>query len=318
MRQQYKKGTMEVISSISDIRDTLADGLAYCDENVTIIDRVQSIGAGITTMKVDTFVIALCLKGHASFCMNSTSHDICECQMFVCHPTVVLENTMISADFECCGIAFSADYIRRIDLALSENWNLRMLLERYPIVRLNPSEVETYMLYYKLLRKTFLDPPRKYRNELVFSIIQSFSYDFHHVQERVANCVQPGTFSSAEKLFAKFVNMLESYAPRERRIAFYADKLCVTPKYLSSVCKARSGHTASELINSFVVKEIAFWLKQTDKSIKEIASDMDFANLSFFGKYVKANLGMSPKQYRQKHISIYYGQTAGDGQTAKP
>lgn len=293
---------MEILSKISEKLDSWP---AYSDNSVAIIDRVQNLGNDTTSMKVDTFVVVLCLKGHGSFCMNDTTHDISSNDMFVCHPNVVLENTMTSADFECCGIALSPEYLRKTDLTLSENWNLRVLLERYPIIRLNPNEAEAFTLYYKLLRKTFLDPPRKYRDELVFSIIQSFSYDFYRLQERFAANVQPGTFSSAEKLFAKLVNMLENHATKERRVAYYAERLCVTPKYLSAVCKARSGHTASELINSFVVKEIAFRLKQTDRSIKEIASDMNFPNLSFFGKYVKANLGMSPKQYRQKQLERY-------------
>ena len=75
----------------------------------------------------------------------------------------------------------------------------------------------------------------------------------------------------------------------------------ITPKYLSAVCKEASGQTASELINQYVVKDIVYLLHQPDKSIKDIAFELDFPNLSFFGKYVKKHLGMSPKMYRKEN-----------------
>ncbi len=82
-------------------------------------------------------------------------------------------------------------------------------------------------------------------------------------------------------------------------IGFYANQLYVTPKYLSAVCKEVSGQTASELITQYMVKDILYLLRNSQKSIKEIANELNFPNLSFFGKYVKQHLGMSPKQYRE-------------------
>ena len=67
-------------------------------------------------------------------------------------------------------------------------------------------------------------------------------------------------------------------------------------------CKESSGETASELINRYVVKDIDFLLKQRGKSIKEICNELEFPNLSFFGRYVKKHLGLSPKQYRAKEL----------------
>lgn len=83
-------------------------------------------------------------------------------------------------------------------------------------------------------------------------------------------------------------------------VSFYADKLNVTPKYLSAVCKEISGHTASDIINQYVVKDVEALLKRSGRSIKEVANELMFPNLSFFGKYVKKHLGVSPKQYREK------------------
>ena len=75
--------------------------------------------------------------------------------------------------------------------------------------------------------------------------------------------------------------------------------MCVSPKYLTNVCRKHSDYTASELIALSVVSRIKYLLLYSDLSIKEVANEMGFDNLSFFGKYVKKHLGLSPNHYRK-------------------
>ena len=84
-------------------------------------------------------------------------------------------------------------------------------------------------------------------------------------------------------------------------MSYYADHLHVTPKYLSSICKPICGHTASTIIDQYVLKDIEFLMKYSQKSVKEIANELDFPNISFFGKYVKKHLGTAPRQLREKY-----------------
>ena len=100
-------------------------------------------------------------------------------------------------------------------------------------------------------------------------------------------------------LFSKFLELLSANAPQEREVSFYAERLFVTPKYLSAVCKEVSGNTASAIISAYVMKEIERLLKFNKMSIKEIANELNFSSISFFGKYVRKRLGMSPKHYRE-------------------
>ena len=101
-----------------------------------------------------------------------------------------------------------------------------------------------------------------------------------------------------ELLFRKFIKLLSSYEATDRSVKGYAEKLCVTPKYLSTVCKSVSGKTALEWIHDFLADSITHKLKYTDVSIKEIADELGFPNISFFGKFVKSRFGVSPKEYR--------------------
>lgn len=98
--------------------------------------------------------------------------------------------------------------------------------------------------------------------------------------------------------FARFMDLLCIYYKQERRVDFYAERLCITPKYLSSSVKKASGKTPCEWIDQAVMEDILHLLRNSQNSIKEIACSLHFDNISFFGKYVKRHTGFSPTQYR--------------------
>ena len=75
--------------------------------------------------------------------------------------------------------------------------------------------------------------------------------------------------------------------------------MCITPKYLSEMVKAVSRRTPNEWIDNYVVMELRSLLKNTTKTVKEIAADMNFPNQSFLGKYFKEHVGLSPVSYRK-------------------
>ena len=83
-----------------------------------------------------------------------------------------------------------------------------------------------------------------------------------------------------------------------RSVESYANELCISPKYLTSICKSYSGKTASDWIREQVLEDIRYYLKKTDLSIKQVSAKVGFSNASFFGKYVKEHLGMTPNEFR--------------------
>ena len=103
---------------------------------------------------------------------------------------------------------------------------------------------------------------------------------------------------SSEKLFLRFTKLILDEDHISRKLESYAEQLCVTSKYLSHICRIECGKTATAIINEVMTERIRYYLEFTDLTIKEIASELDFPNLSFFGKYVKKHLGKSPKHYR--------------------
>lgn len=98
--------------------------------------------------------------------------------------------------------------------------------------------------------------------------------------------------------FIKLIRLIEKYYMQERGVAFYADKLCLSPKYLSALSKSVCGYTVQELVFRAIIRKSIFWLKNTNKGVQEISDDLNFPNASFFGTFFKKQTGLAPSYYR--------------------
>jgi YesN/AraC family two-component response regulator len=105
-----------------------------------------------------------------------------------------------------------------------------------------------------------------------------------------------------EVIFNRFMELVHNHYIEEREVAFYADKLCISPRYLSSVVRSvRIDVTPKAIIDSFVVLEIKALLQSTNLSIQEIADRLHFPDQSFFGRYFKKHTGLMPSRYRAEN-----------------
>ncbi len=106
-------------------------------------------------------------------------------------------------------------------------------------------------------------------------------------------------FSRGEVVFFNYIRLVRDHFKQERRVSWYAHQLCITPKYLSETIKTISKRTPNEWIDYYVVLELRLLLKNSDKSIKEIAEYLNFPNQSFLGKFFKDHVGVSPSTFRK-------------------
>ena len=111
---------------------------------------------------------------------------------------------------------------------------------------------------------------------------------------------QMETNDNAARIFLRFLSMVQQDCRQQRDVAYYADKLCITPKYLSQVSRSVSGLPASEWITYYATFELVSLLNNPSKTLTEVADMMRFESASHFSRYVKKLLGKSPSEYRQK------------------
>ena len=105
-------------------------------------------------------------------------------------------------------------------------------------------------------------------------------------------------YNRASIIVHDFMELVNNDSGIHRSVSYYADKLCYSAKYLSSIVKQSTGQTPIQIISQHTIKQIKYKLRNSDLSIKELADYFDFPNPSFFGKFVKTHLGTSPMQYR--------------------
>ena len=138
-----------------------------------------------------------------------------------------------------------------------------------------------------------------FRTDLVKTLLLAMFYDMSNVILRVGK-KQPEKTRRGDTIFEKFIRLVEENYRTERRVSWYADKLGISGKYLSEVIKQVSHRTPNYWIDDYVVLELRVQLKNTTKSFRDIAQELNFANQSFLGKYFKAHVGISPTEFRKQ------------------
>ena len=123
-----------------------------------------------------------------------------------------------------------------------------------------------------------LSKPSTNRDAIIDSLAQAIIYEIQDAFATVAK-IEPVKYTSSNMLFSRFLELLSESAPKEREVTYYADRLFVSPKYLSAVCKEVCGNTASAIIGAYVTKEVERLLKANTMSIKEIANELNFSSI---------------------------------------
>ena len=141
----------------------------------------------------------------------------------------------------------------------------------------------------------------KYDINVMRGQLSSLFFFMNSIMEKYVNERQLNSNSCDNRnsrLMSDFIKLLTENFRTEHRIAFYADKLCLTPKYFSSLIKQTSGKSASDWIDGIIISEAKLLLLYSDLSVQQIAYQLNFPTASFFGTYFKRHTGMTPGDFR--------------------
>lgn len=185
------------------------------------------------------------------------------------------------------------DFMKLFDESLS-------IMEN-PVIKLGVSEFKILSLYYKEIKSLISLEPQP-SSEVIQHLISSVLYFLGDLWARKLDKNEDKTVTKhtarSRSIFNSFIKLVRENYSSERNMAFYANKLCLTPKYLSKIIKEISGKSAPEWIDTYVVMEAKNILRYTTTPIKEIVFLLNFPNQSVFYKFFKVHTGMTPSQYR--------------------
>ncbi len=279
----------------------MKDFFSIIDEDVYVSENIEALYKLYNgNFENKPISIILCIQGELTIKKGIKAHTVKPNQIMLYLPDQSgLKSYSTSPDFKGRIMCLS-------DRLLIENFNMEnnlweksFQINENPVISINEDVAHLFEHYGKLIHLRMVYKERMYHKEVITTLLKALVYELFC--EISCNIETPGKhlLKQGDILFKKFITLLSSTQVKPRMVTWYAQQLCVTPKYLSTTCKNVSGKTANTWINQFVIKDISNLLQYSDKSIKEISEYLDFPNLSFFGKYVKAHIGYSPKEYRR-------------------
>jgi AraC-like DNA-binding protein len=165
----------------------------------------------------------------------------------------------------------------------------------HPVVRLPPDAVAELLV---LLRRM----EREYQSQSAdsYELIAAYVYVLLLEIKRYADAGTPAPIGNAAQIIThKYKNALSEYIVNKHRIADYADLLAVSPNHLNKCVRQTTGRTASDWLEEMILLESKVLLSQTDLTVAQVASAVGMADQSYFGRFFRKKVGLTPTQYRK-------------------
>lgn len=242
---------------------------------------------------VNDVIFGICVKGRGLFNINLNTYEVSTNSIVILPPGTILQSNLsdMSNDFSIYYLTFSLDFL--INLEATDIYSAK----ETPCLKLGEEEVKTLLKTYEYLSEKYTKKSYSYHEEVIQYSLLSAIFEFCSIYAQ--NKPQQDTSNRDNEFQKKFYDLLFKHYRMERKIKFYADKLFLTPQYLSAKIKSLTNKTVGEWINESVILEAKALLKSSDRTIQEISIHLNYPDASSFGKFFRKHVGMSPKEYRQ-------------------
>lgn len=291
---------------ITQIKETnlanapLWQGVTVLDHDLLLTDRISDIPVPSDARRMNFILVMLCTQGSLRYTLDTNEVTVNAGDMLIVTDRHVVNNYVASPDVAGMAFLMSVTFFREVVNNVSDLSAILLYARAHPVMKLPDDEAKVFEQYFQLIRNRVSAEGNRFRKSLVRSLLQALFYELSDTIYQAQSDGSP--MRRREALFTNFIKMVEEHCHTERRVGWYAGQLNITPKYLSELVKSVSQRTPNEWIDSYVLIEIRIMLKNSNKSIKEIADNLNFPNQSFFGKYFKERMGMSPSEFRRKQL----------------
>lgn len=268
----------------------------YSDGDISLMTDINDLSE-LNGIKSDSYLFLASRKGRLQIDINGNTHTIKEGERLTVLPQNFTDNILVSVDADIVMLRLSVRIVSDLIREHIDKWNRMIYIcKAYRMSAVKNLE-EQMQFYYRLILSKTMNPDQKYHKEIIRTIIKAILLEMLSNME-TDQCQSAEGENKTQFQFNRFLQILSSEDVKHRPIDFYADRLCISSKYLSVICSKVSGKSARQWIDEYTVEDIRYHLFNTDYSIKEIAYRLGFENLSFFGKYVKRHFGKSPSELR--------------------
>lgn len=258
---------------------------------LTLSDRFLNM-----PFRVSFTLIMLCTEGSMRLRTHMKEYLLTRGDMLLIMEGSIGECIEFSDDIKILMMAFSSRF-KVMETGFKPSMGILSEVGKHPCLRMTEREINDITAIYNIMRHRMEETDFIGMEELATSCLTTFFYYIsNHIFAKITP--QPETGGRAQKIHEDFLELVETYSLSHREVSFYADKLCITPKYLSKMVLQASGKSAKDWIFTRIMLEAKVLLLDQSRSIQEISEILGFPNQSSIGSFFRKMKGMSPSAYR--------------------
>ncbi|MBQ9185300.1 MAG: AraC family transcriptional regulator [Bacteroidales bacterium] len=272
----------------------------YYKDELLITDNIAGIPLEDGNTKHIVFII--CADGKMTGQINGTHYSLSKHHALGCRPGSHLSQIMVSTDWKCSILCFNVEAFSQLMYVSKQVWSDIQYIIKNPVMLLSDKDFSIIMHYYDALVRKLSTDDVPYKREVVQCLSGCIILELLSILERnvpLSTIEKP--VRQTDNITKKFMEIVTEEGGKIRSVAEVAERLNITPKYLSFVVKRHSGNNAYGIIRDATFQAVSNRLLYTGMTVKEIASEFNFPTLSIFGKFIKDRTGLSPTQYRHQN-----------------
>lgn len=248
--------------------------------------------------KFDFFLFINHTSGGVKFKLDMEEYEVeTGGNIITCTPGQIISLESVTPDFDADVKILSRQFMESLLVYLKGTIPVRFGMMRQVVFKNNEQEMQMQKVFVQAVQHALKQTDNPFRLQMVQHVMMAIFY----ASDKPQSISNKGDVirTNADLLTKQFLELVKENFRKERQLKFYADELCITPRYLSRVVKESSGSSAADWIERYVVLEARALLKSTNMNIQQISDSLNFPSQTFFGKYFKRRVGMSPKEYRR-------------------
>ena len=264
-------------------------GIVYGDPRIFML----VIGQSQPPFIIDDYRLGIFVSGEIHVNINLVERHITPGTIVFFGPGTIISPISFSGKIEIYGLGLFTDFPMPFasgQMPLAFNGQVRDFQ-----IKVGESDIATARHIIDTIWHVVHQPA--YNRQTVSSLVAAMMHHYDGIYRQHIDLLKASQ-SREQSIFDRFIQLVNQHCAEQHQIGYYANRMCLTERYLSTIIRQTSGTTAKEWIDRAIITRIKVELKHSDKSVAQISDETNFPNPSFFSKFFKRLTGQTPVEYK--------------------